>query len=66
MKTSLASAEIIPFRRRLKEPFVWSDDRAQDECTEVVHVFDSIPGRCMCGEHSWDKPLPPELEDALA
>lgn len=24
------------------------------ECTEVIHNFDSVPGRCRCGERYWD------------
>jgi len=23
------------------------------ECTELIHVFDEVPGRCKCGENEW-------------
>lgn len=24
-----------------------------DECSEYIHVFDAVPGRCKCGENEW-------------
>jgi hypothetical protein len=29
-------------------------------CTEAIHNFDQVPGRCRCGKHFWhslDEPL---------
>ena len=47
------SDNVLPFRRRLKQPAAWSDGRVQDACDELVHVWDEVPGRCMCGERFW-------------
>lgn len=33
-----------------------------DECSENIHVFVEVPGRCKCGENEWtpDHSLKPE------
>jgi hypothetical protein len=33
-----------------------------DECSEYIHVFVEVPGRCKCGENEWteDHTLEPE------
>lgn len=35
--------EVIPFRR--KNP---------QACSEHVHHFETVPGRCQCGENLWE------------
>lgn len=44
---------VVPFRRKLP-PILWSDGRMQSECDDLVHLFASVPGRCQCGERTWD------------
>lgn len=34
-----------------------------EECTELIHVFTEVPGRCKCGQNEWDA-LPP-LEEGV-
>ena len=53
---------IVPFRRRAT-PVVWSDGRVQTECDEHVHLFESVPGRCQCGERLWESLEPAPAED---
>ena len=55
---------VIAFRRKA-QPITWSDGRVQNECDERVHLFDTIPGRCQCGENLWAT-TDPDLLDALA
>ena len=52
---------VIQFRRKAT-PVVWSDGRMQSECDEHVHLFESIPGRCQCGERLWE--VQPATEEA--
>jgi hypothetical protein len=47
------SEKVLPFRRKMP-PIVWSDGRIQKECDEMVHLFASVPGRCQCGDRTWE------------
>lgn len=33
-----------------------------DECSELIHVFDEVPGTCKCGKNEWtpDHEIKPE------
>lgn len=54
---------VIQFRRKAT-PVVWSDGRVQSECDELVHLYESIPGRCQCGERLWEvEPSAAEKEE---
>jgi hypothetical protein len=37
-----------------------------DECTKLVHYFDTVPGRCKCGQKFWNPPNDPEERDVPA
>jgi hypothetical protein len=64
------SGEIVEFRRAVP-PVVWSDGTVQTECSELVHLYASVPGRCQCGERLWEvegdakeSPKPQEAREA--
>lgn len=51
------SDNVIPFQRRpldAEDAPRWSDGQVQRRCSEFVHVFASVPGRCQCGERQWN------------
>jgi len=56
------SDNVVPFNRRIP-PAVWSDGTVQTDCTEHVHLFASVPGRCKCGERLWTTLDPAPAED---
>jgi hypothetical protein len=48
---------VVPFRRKSfdsEHALRWSDGRLQTECSEHVHIFAMVPGRCRCGERWWN------------
>ncbi len=44
---------VLPFRRKMP-PLLWSDGTIQKECSDLVHLFASVPGRCQCGDRTWE------------
>jgi hypothetical protein len=51
---------VIPFKRKstalpavIQSPFDMERSTVMDECEGIIHIFDSVPGRCMCGENLW-------------
>lgn len=55
------TGNVVPFNRR-RAPAIWSDGTVQHDCTEHVHLFASVPGRCKCGSEFWtlDETAPAE------
>ena len=59
--SEMSEDNVIPFKRNI-EGIVWSDGSKQNECSELVHIFDQKGGYCQCGEHQWDMDDPEEWE----
>lgn len=50
--------ELIQFpveRRRLEIENIQMEGPpiSMDNCTDLIHVFDEVPGRCKCGQNEW-------------
>lgn len=36
-----------------------------EKCTDMIHVFDEVPGRCKCGQNEWTPDHTIEPEDSI-
>lgn len=41
----MTADNVVPFERKVT-PVVWSDGTVQKGCSDLVHLFESVPGRC--------------------
>lgn len=44
----------FPLERRSARSESGGPPIPMDECSELVHVFDEVPGTCKCGQNEWD------------